>query len=365
MVGVLPDLEYMNRALDLAERGRGTTSPNPMVGAVVVREDGTIVGQGYHERAGEPHAEIHALNDAGDLARGASLYCTLEPCSHVGRTGPCVERVAAAGIARVVAATGDPDPRVSGRGFDFLRQKGIAVAVGTGRERALRLNRPYFVFTTKHRPFVIMKAATSLDNRVAAKAGARTRISSDDSLRHSHAVRAEIDAIAVGSGTVLADDPLLTAREIHRRRPLVRVLFDRRLRTPPSARVFSTLDAGPVIIVTTPESLDSSKARAADLQRAGAEFEPITDGALPSAFSRLADRQIVSLVLEGGVALQAAAWNAGLVDAVHLYVAPMTLGEEAVSWLETDTVSIASLVDCRVTPLGPDVFMEGYVHGID
>jgi diaminohydroxyphosphoribosylaminopyrimidine deaminase/5-amino-6-(5-phosphoribosylamino)uracil reductase len=362
---MLADIEYMNRALDLAERGRGTTSPNPMVGAVVVREDGTIVGQGYHERAGEPHAEVHALDEAGDLARGASLYCTLEPCSHVGRTGPCAERVASAGIARVVAATGDPDPRVSGRGFDFLRRRGIEVAVGTGRERALRLNRAYFTFKTKRRPFVIMKAATSLDNRVAATAGTRTRISSDDSLRHSQAVRAEIDAIAVGSGTVLADDPLLTAREIHRRRPLVRVLFDRRLRTPPSARVFSTLDAGPVIIVTTPESLESNKTRAADLQRAGAEFEPIRDGALPGAFSRLADRQIVSLVLEGGVALQAAAWNAGLVDAVHLYVAPMTLGEEAMSWLETDTVSIASLVDRRVVPLGPDVFMEGYVHGID
>jgi diaminohydroxyphosphoribosylaminopyrimidine deaminase / 5-amino-6-(5-phosphoribosylamino)uracil reductase len=362
---MLSDLEYMNRALDLAERGRGATSPNPMVGAVIVREDGTIVGQGYHERAGEPHAEIHALDEAGDLARGGSLYCTLEPCSHVGRTGPCVERIAAAGIARVVAATGDPDPRVSGRGFDFLRHKGIAVSIGAGRERALRLNRAYFTFKRKRRPFVIMKAATSLDNRVAAKAGERTRISSDDSLRHSQAVRAEIDAIAVGSGTVLADDPLLTAREVHRRRPLIRVLFDRRLRIPPSARVFSTLGAGPVIILTTPESIDRNKARAADLQRAGAEFEPITDGALPEAFSRLGEREIVSLVLEGGVALQAAVWKAGLVDAVHLYVAPMTLGQDAMSWLETDTVSIASLVDRRVTPLGPDVFMEGYVHGID
>jgi diaminohydroxyphosphoribosylaminopyrimidine deaminase / 5-amino-6-(5-phosphoribosylamino)uracil reductase len=362
---MLSDLEYMNRALDLAERGRGTTSPNPMVGAVVVREDGTIVGQGYHERAGEPHAEIHALDEAAELARGGSLYCTLEPCSHAGRTGPCVERVAAAGIARVVAATGDPDPRVSGRGFDFLRRKGIDVSVGAGRERALRLNRAYFTFKAKHRPFIIMKAATSIDNRIAARVGERTRISSDDSLRHSQAVRAEIDAIAVGSGTVLADDPLLTAREIHRRRPLTRVLFDRRLRTSPSARVFSTLDAGPVIIVTTPESIDANKARAADLQRAGAEFEPIALGKLPEAFSRLGDRQIVSLVLEGGVALQGAAWKAGLVDAVHLYVAPMTLGEDGVSWLETDTVSIASLVDRRVIPLGADVFMEGYVHGID
>lgn len=362
---MLSDVEYMNRALDLAERGRGATSPNPMVGAVVVRDDGTVVGQGYHARAGEPHAEVLALDEAGDLARGASLYCTLEPCCHVGRTGPCVERVAAAGISRVVAATIDADPRVGGRGFDFLRQKGIDVSVGAGRGRALRLNRAYFTFKTLHRPFVVMKAATSLDNRVAAKAGERTRISSDDSLRHAHAVRAEIDAIAVGSGTVLADDPLLTAREVHRRRPLTRVLFDRRLRISPSARVFSTLHAGPVIIITTPESIERNRVRAGELQQAGAELEPIESGGLPEAFRRLADRQTMSLVLEGGVALQAAAWKEGLVDAVHLYVAPVALGDEAVSWLDAETVSIASLLDRRVTPLGTDVFMEGYVHGID
>lgn len=362
---MLSDLEYMNRALDLAERGRGTTSPNPMVGAVVVREDGTIVGQGYHEQAGGPHAEVRALDEAGDLARDASLYCTLEPCSHSGRTGPCVERVIAAGVSRVVAATGDPDPRVNGRGFEFLRQKGIEVSVGAGRDRARRLNRAYFTFKTERRPFVVMKAATSLDNRIAAKAGERTAISSDDSLRHAQAVRAEIDAIAVGSGTVLADDPLLTAREVHRRRPLTRVLFDRRLRIGPSARVFSTLDSGPVIIVTTPDSIERNRPRAVELARAGAELEAIINGTLAEAFTRLADRQIMSLVLEGGVALQTAAWNAGLVDAVHLYVAPTNLGNEAVAWLGTDTLSIASLLDRRVTPLGPDVFMEGYVHGID
>src|SRR5688572_2432104 len=362
---MLSDVDYMNRALDLAERGRGTTSPNPMVGAVVVREDGTIVGQGYHERAGGPHAEVRALDEAGDLARGASLFCTLEPCCHVGRTGPCVERVTSAGITRVVAATPDADPRVSGRGFDFLRQRGIAVSIGPGRERALRLNRAYFTFKTRHRPFVILKAATSLDNRVAAKPGARTRISSDESIRHAHAVRAEVDAIAVGSGTVLADDPLLTARESYRRRPLARVLLDRRLRIPPSARVFSTLDAGPVIIVTTPESIDRNRVRADELQRAGAELEPIRSGTLPEAFARLGDRQMMSLILEGGVGIQTTAWKAGLIDAVHLYIAPMALGDAGVSWLDADTVSIAALIDRRVTPLGPDVFMEGYVHGID
>src|SRR5687767_4544346 len=287
---MLSDLEYMNRALDLAERGRGTTSPNPMVGAVVVSTDGTIVGQGYHEYAGGPHAEVRALDEAGALARGATLYCTLEPCCHVGRTGPCVERVAKAGISRVVAATVDADPRVSGRGFAFLRQAGIEVSIGAGRERALRLNRAYFTFKTLRRPFVLMKAATSLDNRVAVKVGERTRISSDDSLRHAHTVRAEVDAIAVGSGTVLADDPLLTVREVHRRRPLTRVLFDRRLRISPSARVFSTLEAGPIIIMSTPQGIDGNTSRAADLERAGAEVEPINNGSIGDAFHRLGDR---------------------------------------------------------------------------
>ena len=362
---MLTDLEYMTRALDLAERGRGTTSPNPMVGAVVVRTDGTIVGQGYHEQAGGPHAEVRALKEAADLARGASLYCTLEPCSHVGRTGPCVERVWAAGISRVVAASVDPDPRVSGRGFEFLRQKGIDVSIGLGRERALQLNRAYFTFKTKGRPFVIMKAATSLDNKVAAAAGQRTQISSDDSLRHAHAIRAEIDAIGVGSETVLVDDPMLTVREIHRRRPLTRVLFDRRLRISPSARVFSTLGAGPVIIITTPDAIAMNPGRAKDLAQAGADLEPITDGTLTGALGRLGERQIMSMVLEGGATLQTAAWKAGVVDAVHLYVAPMTIGSSGVPWLDVDTVSVASLADRRTIPLGPDVFMEGYVHRID
>jgi diaminohydroxyphosphoribosylaminopyrimidine deaminase/5-amino-6-(5-phosphoribosylamino)uracil reductase len=362
---VLSDLDYMNRALDLAERGRGTTSPNPMVGAVVVRDDGAIVGQGYHERAGGPHAEVRALDEAGELARGASLYCTLEPCSHVGRTGPCVERIVAAGVSRVLAASGDPDPRVSGRGFEFLRRNGIGVSIGAARDRALRLNRAYFTAKRTGRPFVIMKAATSLDNRVAARRMERTVLTSEEAQRHAHAVRAEVDAIAVGSGTMLIDDPLLTARHVHRGRPLTRVIFDRRLRTPPSARVFSTLDAGPVIIMTTPDAIRATPGRARELERIGAELEPLSTGELAEAAARLADREIMSVVLEGGAAIHESAWKAGLVDAVHLYVAPVSLGADGVSWLDVATLSVASLADRGVTPLGPDVFMEGYVHGID
>ncbi len=264
---MLTDLEYMDRALKLAERGRGATSPNPMVGAVVVRDDGTVVGQGFHERAGGPHAEVRALDEAGESARGASLYCTLEPCSHVGRTGPCVERIASAGIVRVVASSPDPNPLVAGSGFKFLRERRIGVVVGPGRDRAVRLNRPYFTFITQGRPFIIAKAATSLDNRVSPKPGARGQITSPESLRHAHGVRAEVDAIGAGSETILVDDPQLTARDVRRVRPLTRVVFDRRLRVEPSARLFSTLDAGPVIIVTTPDSLTRHAIRARELER--------------------------------------------------------------------------------------------------
>ena len=334
----LTDLEYMERALDLAERGRATTSPNPMVGAVIVRDDGTIVGQGFHEKAGGPHAEIVALDEARDLARGASLYCTLEPCSHVGRTGPCVERVAAAGIARVVVASQDPNPIVSGRGFDFLRRNGIAVEVGVGRDRALRLNRAYFTFMREGRPFVILKAATSLDNRVTAQRGRRTQISSPDSVRHAHTVRAAVDAIAVGSETVLIDDPLLTAREVHRARPLTRVIFDRRRRTPAGARVFSTQAQGPIRVVGSPGD---------DLK---------------SVLRQLASEGIQSLLLEGGAQLHAAAWDEGLVDYVQLYVAPIALGAGGVPLFGGRPWSPASLIDPRVEILGPDTLIEGYVH---
>jgi diaminohydroxyphosphoribosylaminopyrimidine deaminase/5-amino-6-(5-phosphoribosylamino)uracil reductase len=210
-----------------------------------------------------------------------------------------------------------------------------------------------------------MKAAISRDNKIAAGAGRRTQLTSSDAISHAHTIRAEVDAIGVGSETVLVDDPLLTVRGIHRHRPLSRVLFDRRLRIGPSARVFSTLEAGPVIIVTTPEGIAANRQRAEDLERSGAQFEPITGGALPDAFVRLGGRDILSLVLEGGPTLQTAAWNAGIVDAVHLYVAPMTIGEAGVPWIDPAIVSVASLADSRSVQLGPDVFMEGYVHRID
>ncbi len=352
----------MARALFLATRGRGRTSPNPLVGAVVVSPEGIVVGHGAHEKAGGPHAEVHALDEAGDRARGATLYCTLEPCSHTGRTGPCVERIAAAGIARVVAAVEDPNPLVQGRGVAYLRDHGIAVEVGIGAEAAIRLNQPFFTYIRERRPFVILKAAASADGRIAAGTGQRTALTSPPADRRTHRLRAEVDAMGVGSETVLVDDPLLTVRGVYRERPLVRVIFDRRLRTPASARIFSTLEQGPVIMMTSPAAV-ADEHLAGPLRAAGAELEAVAGpGELRAALGRLADRGVTSLLLEGGAKLHAAFWEAGLVDYVHVYVTPQTLGAAGVPFALGRPASLAGLFDQRVEAFGPDVLIEGYVH---
>jgi len=269
------DVRWMRRALAHARRGVGRTTPNPIVGACVVTGDGVVVGQGAHERAGEPHAEVHALDEAGDAALGATLYCTLEPCVHLGRTGPCTDRIIAAGIRRVVAAMEDPFPQVSGRGFAALRDRGIEVDIGVCADEAARLNQPFLTTVREGRPFVILKAATSLDGRIAAGLGERTAITSREALRHAQYQRASVDAVAVGSGTVLVDDPMLTTREVFRERPLVRVIFDRRLRISPSARVLTTLAFGPVIILTSSLSMEQQPRRVDALEQAGATIMPM------------------------------------------------------------------------------------------
>jgi diaminohydroxyphosphoribosylaminopyrimidine deaminase/5-amino-6-(5-phosphoribosylamino)uracil reductase len=359
---VVTDVDYMDRALFLAARGRGRTSPNPMVGAIVVTPDGVVVGQGFHERAGQPHAEVRALVMAGDRGRGATMYCTLEPCCHQGRTGPCAPRIVEAGISRVVAATIDPNPLVDGRGLSYLRERGVAVETGVRESAAVRLNQPFFTLTREGRPFVILKAATSLDGCIARTPGTRTPLTSAEANRHAHVVRAEIDAIGVGVGTVLADDPLLTARGVYREGPLVRVIFDRRLRTPPSARVLSTREAGPVIIVTEASAVANADARHA-LEERGAEIEIARDGSFGAALERIAARQIGSLLLEGGAALHASAWDADLVDYVRLYITPQVIGPDGLRFLNGRPFSSSALLERRVEPLGPDVLIEGYVHG--
>jgi diaminohydroxyphosphoribosylaminopyrimidine deaminase/5-amino-6-(5-phosphoribosylamino)uracil reductase len=351
----------MARALYHARRGLGRTTPNPVVGACVVTDEGVVVGQGAHERAGEPHAEVHALEEAGELARGATIYCTLEPCSHTGRTGPCTERIIAAGIRRVVASMEDPFPQVSGRGFAALRARGIEVQVGVGHEASVRLNQPFLTAVRFGRPFVIAKAASSIDGRIAAVPGARTNLTSAPARRRAQYDRALVDAVGVGSETLLVDDPLLTARDVYRERPLARVVFDRRLRTPPDARILATLADGPVIILTTSEAIGAAADRARALERGGATLVAPARTGLQAAVQALLEHDIQSLVLEGGSELHAAAWDAGIVDFVQLYVTPIALGPEGVP-IDARAFSTVSLFERHVDVLGPDVVIEGYVH---
>ena len=352
----------MDRALRLAERGRGRTSPNPMVGAVVVARSGEVVGEGFHERAGGDHAEIRALAQAGAAARAATLYCTLEPCCHDGRTGPCAPRVADAGIARAVVAMVDPNPRVRGGGIAHLRARGVAVDVGIRAAEAERLNEGFVTRVRRGRPFVILKIAASLDGRIAAGPGERTTLSGDAVRSAVHAERGVVDAIGIGSTTLLVDDPLLTARGVERHLPLTRVVFDRRLRTPPTARLLTTLRHGPVLILAGSRAFAERRDERRRLEALGAEvLVPGGDG-LGGALGDLGARGITTLVLEGGAAMHRAAWEAGLIDRVRIFVAPVVLGADGVDWLPERTSFLARLSGLTVRALGPDLEMSGDVH---
>lgn len=354
----------MERALFLAERGRGTAAPNPVVGAVIVTDDGVVVGQGAHMRAGGPHAEIVALDMAGVRARGATLYCTLEPCSHVGRTAPCVERIVPAGIRRLVAAMGDPNPLVAGAGFARLRGQGIDVDVGVGESDARRANLGFLKWITQKRPRVILKTAVSTDGFVG-RADGRVRLTSPATDRYFQRQRAEIDAIAVGAGTVLVDDPLLTARDVWRDRPLVRVVFDWRLRVSPQASLFSTLAAGPVIMAIGQSAADAHPERVTRLAAAGAELRRFPDRNLSAVLESLGASEVTSLLVEGGPALQQAFADQGLMDAVQLVQTPAVLGDGVAAAPALLRRGLADGTAARRKAFGPDQLVEWDVHGAD
>jgi len=318
------DHRYMARALELAQRGLYTTSPNPRVGCVLVR-DGEVVGEGWHERAGAPHAEVNALQAAADRARGATAYVTLEPCSHHGRTPPCVDALAASGVARVVAATGDPSPR-AGKGLEMLRDRRIEVAAGLLENEARELNIGFFARLTRGRPWVRMKIAASLDGKTALANGSSQWITGEVARRDGHHWRARACAILTGIGTVNEDDPRLTVREVASSRQPLRVVVDSRIETPPRARI---LEGGGVLIAAAHD--ERSRRRA--LEERGAEVIVLPNAAgkveFRDLFAELARREINEVHVEAGFKLNGSLLGEGMVDELLLYLAPNVIGERA------------------------------------
>ncbi|MCX7890947.1 MAG: bifunctional diaminohydroxyphosphoribosylaminopyrimidine deaminase/5-amino-6-(5-phosphoribosylamino)uracil reductase RibD [Burkholderiales bacterium] len=316
------DRAHMAEALALAERGLFTTTPNPRVGALIVR-DGAVVGRGFHERAGGPHAEIAALAEAGERARGATAYVTLEPCSHHGRTPPCADALVAAGVARVVAAMADPNP-VAGRGADRLRAAGVAVDIGLMEAEARELNIGFLARLARGRPWIRLKVAASLDGRTALAGGESQWITGPEARRDGHRWRARACAILTGIGTVKEDDPQLTVREVATPRQPLRVLVDSRLEASPGARLFG---AGPVLVATA----SADRERAARLEARGAEVVVLPDASgkvdLGALAAELARRELNEIHVEAGPRLNGSLVAAGIVDELLVYLAPSLVGE--------------------------------------
>ena len=360
----------MALALRLAAKGRGTTSPNPMVGAVVVNR-GRIVGQGFHLRPGLPHAEILALRHAGVRARGASLYVTMEPCCHIRkRTPPCVPAVIQSGVRRVVIATNDPNPKVKGKGAAALRRAGLAVTIGLAKREAEDMNRAYNHWMKTKQPFVILKAGMTLDGQIATASGEAKWITSHRSRREIHQLRSQVDAILVGIGTVLADDPSLTARvgpqlkKLGTKQPL-RIVVDSKLRVPLDAHILSRQDAGKTIVATIHSAPD---ARRRALEKRGIEVLSVPRQgkrvSLRVLMRELGARGITSLLVEGGGELNAAMLKAELVQHVRLYIAPSLLGGDNAKGViggksPAHLAQALKLRDVRTRSVGSDVVVEG------
>lgn len=365
------DETYMDEALALAARARGRTAPNPLVGAVVVGR-GAIVGRGYHHAAGKPHAEMHALMQAGPLAFGGTLYVTLEPCNHVGRTGPCTEAILAAGITRVVYATRDPNPAVRGGGARRLRRANVPVDGGLRAREARHLNAAFLTTVLHKRPRVIAKWAMTLDGKIATRTGHSRWVTGPAAREHAHQLRDHCDAIIVGRGTVEADDPALTTRLSHGRgRDPMRIVLDSRARTPVTARVVRTTSDAPTVIATT---LRANHPRVRKLERAGATAWPLRarKGGVSwrALLSRCLKADVHSVLVEGGPRVLASLWEAGVVDEVVCYVAPKVCGGEGapspiggVGPARMDR--LPGLWDLSMERLGEDVCLRGWVRPLE
>ena len=358
------DEGWMRRALELAERGRGGVEPNPLVGAVVVR-GGEAVGEGWHQRYGQAHAEVNALAAAGGDARGATLYVTLEPCCHHGKTPPCTDAILRAGVTRVVAAMSDPFPEVAGKGADQLRKAGVAVEFGVGEAAARRLNAPYLTLLATGLPYVHAKWAMTLDGKIATRTGDSQWISKEASRRRAHALRGRMDAVVVGIGTALADDPQLTARPPGPR-TAVRIILDSKCRLPPGSVLARTAHEVPTLVAATAEARAE---RAAALRQLGCEvLTPPPAGGRTDVKALLAElgrRRMTNVLVEGGAGALGAVLDAGLIDEVHVFVAPVLAGgaeaRTAIGGRGVEKITEAlRLAATRVETIDGDVLVHGW-----
>jgi diaminohydroxyphosphoribosylaminopyrimidine deaminase/5-amino-6-(5-phosphoribosylamino)uracil reductase len=362
------DQIWMRRALDLAARARGRTSPNPMVGAVLVKDD-QLVGEGFHAYAGSDHAEVAALREAGPAAAGATLYVGLEPCCHFGRTPPCAEQIVAAGVRHVVAACEDPNPAVSGKGIAALRAAGLAVEVGVLAREAARLNEAFFTHVRTGRPFVTLKVAASLDGKIATRTGESRWITGESARRRVHQLRNETDAVLVGIGTVLRDDPLLTTRlGIADQRDPARVIVDNLARLPLRAKVVNRASTAPTLVAV---SQMAPRTKLEALEREGVQVMVVENSPRRVSLERLMEalgkRGILSVMIEGGAEINASALRERIVDKVQVFLAPILIGGSstptAVGGDGIETLSQAlRLRDVRIERFDGDILVEGYLR---
>ena len=374
----------MRKAISLAMRGRGCVEPNPMVGCVLVR-DGQVIAEGYHRRFGGPHAEVDALAKAGEAARGATAYVTLEPCCHTGKTGPCTQALLAAGVARVIVAMTDPFPQVAGKGLELLAAAGVQTAVGLLEDQARLLNAPYLKRLTTHRPWVILKWAQSLDGKLATRAGRSKWITGQAALREAHRIRSVVDAVVAGAGTVAADDPQLTSRLVRTRRVAHRVVIDGRLRIGLDRQLVRTAREVPVVIACTRSAIDAQPEKADALHQAGCELLALPEVApgridLSALLEWFGTWKATNIMIEGGGQLLGQFLDQQLADELAVFIAPMLIGgdappapsvsgEPAIAVAATpwpagidDLAQSPRLQHAHIRRLGPDLYVRGHLH---
>jgi diaminohydroxyphosphoribosylaminopyrimidine deaminase / 5-amino-6-(5-phosphoribosylamino)uracil reductase len=362
------DVKYMRRALELAKKGAGYTNPNPLVGAVIVK-DGRIIGEGYHEVYGSHHAEVNAFKNTIEDVSGSTMYVTLEPCSHYGKTPPCAKTIVEKGIKKVIVALGDPNPEVAGRGIKFLRDSGIEVVTGVLEEESRRLNEIFLKYITTKLPFCILKTAMTLDGKIAARTGDSKWITNEESRKYVHKLRHRVSSIMVGVGTILQDDPMLNTRiqEVNGSDP-IRIVVDTSGKTPLKARVLNIKSNAKTIIAATELA---SQEKLKEFERMGAEviITPLRENRVDLKYlmKALGERKIDSVLLEGGSELNYSAMEAGIIDKVNAFIAPKFIGgreaKTPVGGLGRPLMKNALMLkDIEIQRFGDDIMIEGYIR---